>query len=294
MSSFKVIADPERLRGFAAAIGETRQLYLDAAAARQAGHRGLPLPPTFLFGLCLEAGEAFAWFREVGFDLPRVLHAEQSFVYHRHACADEVLTVSALTTERFVRREGALRFAVRETRIDDASGRPVAELRGVFVQPAESIAEKSSAAETGPVIADADALRLPPIDRFTLARFGNASGDSNPLHLDPVFARAAGFDDVIAQGMLSMAYLGRWLTERVPQAHLRRFGARFLGVTRVGEAPVCTGRLSSGAVGDTRRADLRVTSQHGHARLVGEALIAAPERPTPESSRSARQGLQHA
>ena len=47
-----------------------------------------------------------------------------------------------------------------------------------------------------------------PNDREMLARYAEASGDTNPLHLDPAFARKAGFDDVIVHGMLSMALLG--------------------------------------------------------------------------------------
>src|SRR5512143_1823848 len=119
VTSFEVSADCARLRDFADAIGETRPLYLDEAAARQAGYRSLPLPPTFLFGLCLDPGAPFPWFAEVGFDLPRVLHAEQSFTYHRPICAGETLTVRARTTDAFERRGAALRFAVRETHIRD-------------------------------------------------------------------------------------------------------------------------------------------------------------------------------
>mgnify|MGYP006188918339 FL=1 len=42
-----------RLRFFAKAIGETDPIYTDEAAAREAGHRSLPVPPSFL--TCLEA-----------------------------------------------------------------------------------------------------------------------------------------------------------------------------------------------------------------------------------------------
>ena len=52
--------------------------------------------------------------------------------------------------------------------------------------------------------------------RLTLALYCGASGDHNPLHVDIDFARAAGLDDVIAHGMLAMAYLGRFLTDSLP------------------------------------------------------------------------------
>ena len=70
-------------------------------------------------------------------------------------------------------------------------------------------------------------LQLPPVDRTTLALFGGASGDHNPIHIDTDFARRAGMPDVFAQGMLGMAWLGRVVTRWIPQSQLRRFDARF-------------------------------------------------------------------
>ena len=52
-------------------------------------------------------------------------------------------------------------------------------------------------------------LEVPPISRTTLALYGGASGDHNPMHIDIDYAKAAGESDVFAHGMLVMAYLGR-------------------------------------------------------------------------------------
>jgi len=70
-----------RLRLFAKATGETRPEYVDDAAARAAGHPALPAPPTFAVCLDLEVPDPFAWFRELGIDLGRVLHAAEGFRY---------------------------------------------------------------------------------------------------------------------------------------------------------------------------------------------------------------------
>ena len=59
------------------------------------------------------------------------------------------------------------------------------------------------------------ALQLGPVDRTTLALFGGASGDHNPIHIDLDFARKAGMKDVFAHGMLSMAFLGRLMANDV-------------------------------------------------------------------------------
>src|SRR5882672_1944983 len=74
------------------------------------------------------------------------------------------------------------------------------------------------------------ALTLPPISRTTLAYYCGASGDHNPMHVDCDFARQAGYPDVFAHGMLSMAYLGRAVTDWVPLDRVRSFTVRFVAM----------------------------------------------------------------
>lgn len=46
--------------------------------------------------------------------------------------------------------------------------------------------------------------------------FAAASGDHNPLHTDAEFARAAGFPDRIAHGMLLASWISAALAEQLP------------------------------------------------------------------------------
>jgi acyl dehydratase len=123
------------------------------------------------------------------------------------------------------------------------------------------------------------ALQLPPVSRTTLALFGGASGDHNPIHIDIDFARRAGMPDVFAQGMLGMAWLGRLITGWVPRSRLRRFDARFQGITHLGHAMRCEGRVVEKFEADgERRVRVEVSSinQHGQTRIAGEAIVALP------------------
>ncbi|WP_199536943.1 MaoC family dehydratase N-terminal domain-containing protein [Spongiactinospora gelatinilytica] len=115
-----------RLRFFAKATGQTDPIYHDLDAARQAGHPDLPVPPTFFFGLDLEGPDALRYLRELDVDMARVLHGEQSFVYHSLAHAGETLTVRPRIVEVFAKRGGALEFLVKRNEITRA-GEPVAE-----------------------------------------------------------------------------------------------------------------------------------------------------------------------
>jgi len=87
-------------------------------------------------------------------------------------------------------------------------------------------------------------LHAGPVTRSTIALFAGGSGDHNEVHLDVDVARAGGMDDVFAQGMLSMAYLGRLVTEHFGQAAVRKLAGRFTSITPVGAVPVCTGTVT--------------------------------------------------
>lgn len=120
-------------------------------------------------------------------------------------------------------------------------------------------------------------LTLPAVNRTTLALFGCASGDLNPIHLDIDFARKAGMPDVFAQGMLGMAWLGRLLTRWAPQSRLRSFGVRFQGITHLGHVITCQGKVTEiTEFGGERcaRVEVATVNQYGQAKIVGDALVA--------------------
>ncbi len=121
------------------------------------------------------------------------------------------------------------------------------------------------------------ALMLPPVDRTTLALFAGASGDHNPIHIDIDFARRAGMPDVFAHGMLGMAWLTRLLTRWAPQRRLRRIDVRFAGITQLGHAITCRGKVVEivDAGGERcARVEVSTANQYGQIKIAGEALVA--------------------
>ncbi len=120
-------------------------------------------------------------------------------------------------------------------------------------------------------------LVLPAISRTTLALFAGASGDHHPLHIDMDFARKAGMTDVFAHGMLSAAYLGRLLTNWVPQHRLHQVNLRFTGNTHLGHQISCTGRVTEKFSENDRnfvKVEVQTATQYGDKKIVGDALIA--------------------
>ena len=120
-------------------------------------------------------------------------------------------------------------------------------------------------------------LTLPPLTRTTLALYCGASGDHNPIHVDIDFARRAGYPDVFAHGMLSVAWLARMLTNWVPQTRLREFGVRFTALTQVGDVITCSGSVTEVfEAGGERRARLSIQTANaqGQVKLAGDAVVA--------------------
>jgi acyl dehydratase len=109
-------------------------VYIDESAAHDAGHPALPVPPTFLFCLNSETSDLVATLTSLNMDLARILHAEQSFTYHRMAYAGDTLSFETKLADVYEKKGGALQFVVQETRVTSQKGEHIADLRGVIVQ----------------------------------------------------------------------------------------------------------------------------------------------------------------
>ena len=73
------------------------------------------------------------------------------------------------------------------------------------------------------------------LTRTQIVQYAGASGDYNPLHTDEPYAtQVAGYDTVIAHGMLTMGLTARALTDWLGAGRLVRYGVRF-------KAPVAPG-----------------------------------------------------
>ena len=67
------------------------------------------------------------------------------------------------------------------------------------------------------------------IDRAMLKAYADASGDQNPIHQNEEFARSVGLPNVISHGMLTMALVGKFVSDWAgsPSA-VKEFSARFV------------------------------------------------------------------
>ena len=119
-------------------------------------------------------------------------------------------------------------------------------------------------------------LTLGPIDQADLVLYANASGDQNPIHIDQDFAKKSGLPDVIAHGMLIMSYLGRLLTNAVPQSQIKNFSVQFSNMTHLNQKVICTGKVLEKDSIDNKEVvtvSLKVEDLQGEKKIIGQAII---------------------
>ena len=91
-----------------------------------------------------------------------------------------------------------------------------------------------------------DGLKVTP-DKYTPHRYAGASGDFNPIHIDPEFAKAVGLPNTILHGLYMMGLVARTATEAAggdPRS-LKRLSVEFRGMGAPETEIVVTGTVKA-------------------------------------------------
>lgn len=177
--------------------------------------------PTFV----TVAGASAAPRQSIGeFDPAMLVHAEQSIeLFGTIPTGATVRTISTLTAI-YDKGSGALVRSESQS-VDVADGRPLfSSSTGLFIR-----GEGGFGGERGPS-APQDAIPDRPPDevvtyatRTDQALLYRLSGDRNPLHSDPSFAKRAGFDRPILHGLCTYGFTGRALLHTLCGSDPARF-----------------------------------------------------------------------
>jgi 3-hydroxybutyryl-CoA dehydratase len=106
--------------------------------------------------------------------------------------------------------------------------------------------------------------------------YARASGDFNPIHVDPAFAAGTFFGGTIAHGMLLLAYISEMLTAAFGRAWLSggRLKVRFKGVARPGDTLTVRGRIERAPDEGWRLvAAVECVNQEGQVLVAGDAEV---------------------
>ena len=112
-------------------------------------------------------------------------------------------------------------------------------------------------------------LRVTP-DKYLPHRYAGASGDFNPIHIDPEFAKAVGLPNTILHGLYMMGLVARASTEAAggdPRS-LKRLSVEFRGMGAPETEVAVTGTVKT-AEGDTAVID--VVAAQGESETIKNA-----------------------
>jgi len=133
-------------------------------------------------------------------------------------------------------------------------------------------------------------LVKPPITQEQLNRYADATGDYNPIHHDEEIAHRLGLDGVIAQGMISMAFLGQFVSQHIadiPDAYIEQLKVRFVNMVHLGDTITCHGIVKArtgdedtspgqGQVPTHITIECWAQNQKGTKVTTGEAVVFVP------------------
>jgi acyl dehydratase len=171
------------------------------------------------------------------FNFAMLLHGEQDIEVHQPIPPEATIDSEGRVAEIYDKGKAAL--VVVEVKSKDEAGRPLFTNRfSLFLR-----GEGGFGGEPGPKAGNEAPSRAPDgvITSTTLpqqALIYRLSGDKNPLHADPEFAKMAGFDRPIIHGLCSYGVVCKAIVDKVlggDVTKVARYQARFAGVGFPGE-----------------------------------------------------------
>ncbi len=216
---------------------------LDFTTENSAGHPQKVLPT---FATIVGQGGGGRMMADLGdIDMTKLVHGEQAITLHGEIPAEGTTFIT--TTVAGMYDKGSAGLVVLESEsVDATTGAPVFSTRtGLFIREAGGFG-----GPRGPEGDDDSALASQPLPsceadevvsyatRADQALLYRLSGDRNPLHSDPTFAKRAGFDRPILHGLCTYGFTGRGLLHLVCGSEPSRFGsmrARFSRPTMPGD-----------------------------------------------------------
>ena len=212
-------AQPEAIRAYALATNDENPAYLDPA-------KEIVAPPLYSVRLMKDLLFEAMTDPDLNLDLLRLVHGEQDMKFLSPIRPWDLITPRARVLSIEDKESGQLvNFGVVLYR----EGDPVVDMTTTFFIRGEKKKDKKEARE----IPD----RGKPVFEHAMKvsddqpiRYAEASGDNNPIHVDPAVAKSAGLPGIILQGLCTMAFTSqaviRGLAEGDP-ARLRRLAVRF-------------------------------------------------------------------
>lgn len=224
-----------------------------------------------------------SWALRSAFSIPAgTIHAKQEFEFLHPIKAGMRVLCAGKIEDKYMKR--GRKYVEIRTRASDMQGRELVRSKIVMVLPSEKEegeGRKARRSEQAVRVGE----EIPPVTKMitqeVIERYAEASGDFNPIHIDPEFARRAGLGGTIAHGMLTLAYLSQMLMEFFGEGWVQggHLSVTFLAPVRPGDRITARGTVVD-AVREGQRvrliAEIWCENQRGEKVIVGRAGGFAP------------------
>ncbi len=142
---YTTVVDKIKIAEFAAAVAlkdnkdEIDPIYYDEEAAKKAGYKGIPVPPTFMTSFFFWANGLMRVIEALGVDLGTLLHSEEEYEYFGYIYAGDVVNCKMKVVDMYERgkKERIGRFVkatVLETEVVNQHGELVVKVRSTMIE----------------------------------------------------------------------------------------------------------------------------------------------------------------
>jgi acyl dehydratase len=101
------------------------------------------------------------------------------------------------------------------------------------------------------------------VDRYRAIYYAGASGDFNPIHIDPEFGKMVGLGGVILHGLCAVGFVVKTITDwQGDPGKIKRFKCRFASPVHIDDVITTSGEVLEVKEGRARLA-LKVANQNG-------------------------------
>jgi acyl dehydratase len=204
------------------------------------------------------------------FDPAMLVHGEQSIELHAPIATSGAISTTSTVVGIYDKGSGAL-AVIESLSVDAASGAPCFTTRtALFIRGEGGFGgDRGPSTAAVPPEGEADEV-VSYTTRSDQALLYRLSGDRNPLHSDPVFAKRAGFDRPILHGLCTYGFTGRALLHTLcgsDPARFRSMAARFSRPTFPGDTLTVSMWVGDG------EAAFRTENQRGETVIDGGRFV---------------------
>jgi NAD(P)-dependent dehydrogenase (short-subunit alcohol dehydrogenase family)/acyl dehydratase/putative sterol carrier protein len=216
-------ARPDMMKDYALATNDPNPAYL--------GEKGQQVaPPIFAVRLFKEA--MFKPITDPGLnaDLLRLVHGEQDMHFHKPLRAWDLVTTRALIHSIEDKASGQILRILQKGYVEGVLA--VEAMTVLFIRGKSRGGAGGGEKKEDPVAPRGEPIfRVPmKVDMDQTKRYAAASGDDNPIHLDPEVAKMAGLPGIIVHGLCTMAFTSRAIVQEAcagDPTRLKRLAVRF-------------------------------------------------------------------